>query len=408
MGVNNKNLRVKTISDANNNLKMSLEDDLTISSNVEFKESLTVDDVLVDTIISDSTGSVIWNNPSILINGIEHKIEFQRSEVPEKIDGLKFWIDINQSKCWDGSSLYCEDLINRRKAWGRIHDVVQMDSTGWSGSDFKNSHFVSEMTYSGIDPPDDSDRSRISTESYPMVRKQGHKLNNMKVIKTDYSNNGANGGLLTILEQRPELTPRLGPYTMIIWFYSTQDKINHSNLNCLFWTDGQDYDESGGNYIEFQLEGFNYSFLNSMGLQNTKYHNNNGFRTYENSPINKGWVMMVISRKDTYYVPSNDVVSNFEGRHIGFVPNLSLTSFHALKQKGFEKTISIGRYFFDLNGTANDGRNALTFGGRDSGGNRIGGTDEGYLGPILFYDRSLTDIECKKIFDYYKPRFDIE
>jgi len=37
----------------------------------------------------------------------------------------------------------------------------------------------------------------------------------------------------------------------------------------------------------------------------------------------------------------------------------------------------------------------------------IGGDTEGYLGPVMLYNRALTENEMTGLFDYYKGKFTI-
>ena len=145
----NTDAKITKIKSANNVDIMTVTD-----SGVNVHNSMTVDMLQVNAFSNTASTGIAWENPFIVQNGKRYKIEFKRYEYPQTLNGLKAWLDLSDSDCWDGNSMYIECLVTRRKFWGST-------TTGNQYNNHKNSHFVSTM--GGV----------------------SNTLNNMRVIRTD-------------------------------------------------------------------------------------------------------------------------------------------------------------------------------------------------------------------------------
>jgi hypothetical protein len=246
MGIRNRNSIVANSiyhSDSNELIANIDNQKINFKKNVHSTSTITSDKLYANEINSYSNDYIIWNNPTIRVNGDLKTISTQ-SVGPVNISDCKLWIDIDRTDCWDRSSYYITELINGRRWYGLDHATIP--------NSLKRSHFVNTQ-------PD--------TKKY--------------VIRTD--SNG--GGSLYLFENRPELDFGQNPHTFIFFVYNSQSNSQSGWLLC----QNSSTTESG-NSIGYWADDNNWRIYSEY---NSSYYNVAASATF--SPISGGWQMLAFA-----------------------------------------------------------------------------------------------------------------
>ena len=344
----NTDAQISTIKSANNIQVVTVTDSgLNVNGSVSSSDStITADTLQVNVISNTASTGITWENPFIVQNGKRYKIEFKRYEYPQTLNGLKAWIDINDTDCWDRSSMYIECLVTRRKFWGS-------STTGNQYNNQKNSHFVSTMANNNV-------------------------LENMRAIRTDGYSSNSQGGMIYCYEQRPEWGLGTSPFTMIAWIYS-------GGINSWNSIISQQSNVAGSHYVYWRYNTSNWEYAEQQTNGWTISHSQGD--TY---PIGKGWCMC-----SWWHDPANYRTRQYvhgahapNGAYVEATSRLVKVNFNGTEQ-GYQMRMEMGTSSWS--GTSEE----------------IGGDVEGYIGPVMLYNRTLTESEMTGLFDYYKPKFRI-
>lgn len=337
----NTDAKITKIKSANNVDIVTVTD-----SGITVNGSVGSNTLLVNAISNTATTGITWENPFIVQNGKRYKIEFKRYEYPQTLNGLKAWIDINDTDCWDKNSMHIECLVTRRKFWGS-------SSTSNQYNNHKNSHFVSSMADDNV-------------------------LNNMKVIRTDGSNSNSQGGMIYCYEQRPEWGLGTSPFTMIAWIYSTDVDSYNTIIS-------QQENVAGSHYFIWRFNSTNWNYYEQQTNGWSIAHNEGD--TY---PFRKGWCMV-----SYWHDPANYRVRQYvhntphpNGVYVEATSRLVKVNINGTEQ-GYQMRMEMGSSSW--NPTSEE----------------LGGNTSGYLGPVMLYNRALSEDEMTGLFDYYKGKFSI-
>lgn len=347
--ISNTALQVSSIKSANNVEVASVSDStLTVNGAISATgtETSTITNLSVNSLSNVASTGITWENPFIYKGGKKYKIEFRRYEYPQTLNGLKAWIDLNDTDCWDRNSKYIECLVTRRKFWGSSHTANQYNN-------HKNSHFVSTMLL-------------------------GNVLSNQIVMRTDGASSGSNSGMLYCYEQRPEWGLGTSPFTMIAWIYTRSVDDNNTIIS-------QQENVAGSHYVIWRFNSSNWNYYEQQTNNWSLSHG--GGNTY---PLNKGWCMVSYQHD-----PANYRVRQYV--HSAITPNGSYV----------EATSRLVKV--NLNGTMQGYQMRMEMGTSSWGPTteELGRDTEGYLGPVMLYNRALTENEMTGLFDYYKGKFSI-
>ena len=347
---------------------------------------------------------ITWNNPSINVNGYNYLIKIKKNTLPFQIDGLRFLLDLSDSDCWNGSSTHVNELVNGLTLHGTNHNdnLFLPEGTGIEQDlIFKRTHFVDTMATST------------------------NFLNDMVVMRTDI-----NGGQLNLYEPRPQIGFNWNDFTMIAWVYTDSFfQINDETIEQTIFYQGPlaiyetaNSTTSYNHKMGWQFDSANYYVYGSHASTNpvTLTYNHNltdasiyNFRIQDifgQNILNENyWCMLAFS---------HDIV-NTESRHY---------TFNKLHQNGnyLSSTTTIKTNYNGVRQGSAGSSGSISFGANHEHGNdymssysgtyvgpekfryeKIGHDSQGYLGPVLFYNRALSTNELISIFNHYKDRFRI-
>ena len=340
----NNEILLSSISDQNNVPKMTFtENDTTVNGTMNVNSTLTATTLKTNAFSNTSSTGITWDNPIINIDGKKYIIETRRYEVPEQINGLRFWWDLNESRCWDGTSAWSEDMTTRRKVWL---------------SSNQSHNYYNESRTAGCGVP------------------ANNRTNNFKVMRTD--DTGQQEG--RILEQRPEWGHGYSDHTWIAWVWANY---TGGNWNCIIT---QQENVAGSHYVIYRLDAANWNYYEQQTNGWSLAHSSGG--TYF---TNKAKWHMLCKR----------------------VQQSGVSTGYNLRQYAYSEANPAGTYVesssrlstVNVNGTIQGYQMSMTLGGNSwNTTENLGNDGEGYLGPVLCYDRALEESEMKRIYDYYKPK----